>query len=237
MKPNYLNEIYQKLLEEYGPQGWWPYTDIKTKDTIKKGSTEGYHPGIYIYPKNESQKTQIIIGAILTQNTNWQGAYNAIKNINQKLDFNPQLILDYAKKEPDEFKKLIKPAGYYNQKYNYIINILEYIKDLNNIPNRKDLLNIKGIGNETADTILLFAFKKKEFIVDTYLKRIFIYLNFITENDNYNKIKTKFEHNFQGNVEDYQEFHALLDEHAKHYYTKKPYGVLDKLLNNYKLKE
>ena len=104
----------------------------------------------------------------------------------------------------------------------------------NQIPSRKEILSVKGIGNETADSILLFAYKQKEFIIDTYLKRIFIHLNFINENDDYMKIKNYFEINFKGSVNDYQEFHSLIDEHAKNYYIKKPYGLNDKILEQYK---
>ena len=102
-------------------------------------------------------------------------------------------------------------------------------------PKREELLGVKGIGPETADSILLYAYHKKEFVVDAYTKRIFSYLNFINQKDSYNKVKKLFEDNFEGDVNEYQEFHALIVEHAKRYYTRKPYGVNDNILNNFKL--
>jgi endonuclease-3 related protein len=98
------------------------------------------------------------------------------------------------------------------------------------------LLSVKGIGPETADSILLYAYGEKEFVVDAYTRRIFSYLGLINEKDSYNKIKKLFEDNFSGDVNDYQEYHALIVEHAKNYYLKKPYGVDDIILNNFKVK-
>ena len=74
-----------------------------------------------------------------------------------------------------------------------------------------------------------------EFVVDTYTRWIFVNLNYIDKKDSYIKIKKFFQHNFNGGVNEYQEFHGLIVEHAKHYYSKKPYGVDDKLLEEYKL--
>ena len=192
-------------------------------------------PGLYNFPKTESQKVEIIMGSVLTQNTSWPSVVKSLKNLNQKIDLTAPEILNYAYNNEENFKESIKPSGYYNQKYNYIINVLEFYQDLNSqIPTRKEILNVKGVVNETADSILLFAYKQKEFIVDTYLKRIFINLGLIGPKDNYMKIKKFFQNNFKGSVNDYQEYHSLIDEHAKNYYNKKPYGLNDNLLKKFK---
>ncbi len=137
----------------------------------------------------------------------------------------------------DEFKEAIRPSGYFNQKYNYLRNISEFYTSLEGqVPKRKDLLSVKGVGPETADSILLYAYCEKEFVVDAYTRRIFTYLGLINEKDSYNKIKKLFEDNFDGDVNDYQEYHALIVEHAKNHYLKKPYGENDNILNNFKVK-
>ena len=89
------------------------------------------------------------------------------------------------------------------------------------IPSRKDLLAVKGIGNETADSTLLFAHKQRQFKVDRYAKRIFSYLGYIDEKDSYINLKIFFESEFWCDVTQYQEYHALIAEHAKRYYSKK----------------
>ena len=139
--------------------------------------------------------------------------------------------------EEDQFKAAIRPSGYFNQKYNYLRNISEfYISLEGQVPERKDLLSVKGVGPETADSILLYAYSEKEFVVDAYTRRIFSYWGLINEKDSYNKIKNLFEDNFDGDVNDYQEYHALIVEHAKNHYFKKPYGANDNILNNFKVK-
>ena len=95
---------------------------------------------------------------------------------------------------------------------------------------RKELLQVKGVGNETADSILLYAYKQPEFVVDAYTKRIFIYNGLIKDDDNYNKIKKFFESKLTPDHVVYNEYHALIVEHAKRYYSKKPYGENDPLL-------
>jgi len=97
------------------------------------------------------------------------------------------------------------------------------------VPTRKELLSVKGIGNETADSILLYAYKQSEFVVDAYTKRIFSYLGLVDENVKYMELKKLFESNLPKDIAIYQEYHALIVEHAKRYYSKKPYGLNDPL--------
>ena len=229
-----FNEIFKKLLDAYSYQGWWPITDYEGENPTKTGSTQGYHPKDYSFPRNPSEQFEIIIGAVLTQNTSWPQVEKSIINLKKLINLTPFEILDLGE---DEFKASIKPSGYFNQKYNYLRNIAEfYISLEGQTPKRKDLLSVKGVGPETADSILLYAYGEKEFVVDAYTRRIFSYLGLINENDSYNKIKKLFEDNFDGDVNDYQEYHALIVEHAKNHYFKKPYGIKDNILNNFKVK-
>ncbi len=229
-----LNKIFQKLLDSYSYQGWWPITDYEGSNPTKTGSTQGYHPADYSFPRNSSEKFEIIVGAVLTQNTSWPQVEKSIINLKKLTDLTPFEILDLGE---DEFKAAIKPSGYFNQKYNYLRNVSRFYISLDGqTPLRSELLSVKGIGPETCDSILLYAYGEKEFVVDAYTRRIFSHLGFIDEKDSYNKIKKLFEDDFDGSVNDYQEYHALIVEHAKNHYLKKPYGEQDNVLNNFKLK-
>ena len=229
-----LNEIFKKLLDTYSYQGWWPVTDYEGENPTKTGSTKGYHPGDYSFPRDSGERFEIIIGAVLTQNTSWPQVERSLINLKELADLTPFHVLDL---DEDDFKKAIKPSGYFNQKYNYLRNISEFYMSLDGkTPERNDLLSVKGIGPETADSILLYAYGQKEFVVDAYTRRIFSHLGFIGEKDSYNKIKRLFEDNFEGDVSDYQEYHALIVEHAKNHYSKKPYGENDNVLNNFKVR-
>lgn len=233
---NNINLIHDKLFKTYFYQGWWPFINYEGVNPTKTGLINGYHPGDYNFPKNEEQKFEVILGSILTQNTAWPSVEQALNNLNNLTDFNPKSILKFATENENKFKEAIRCTGFVNQKANYIKNISEFYIDIRNkIPSRKDLLAVKGIGNETADSILLFAHKQREFKVDVYTKRIFSYLGYIKEKDSYISVKNFFENNFVGDVDMFQEYHALIVEHAKRYYSKKPYGANDKLLIEFKI--
>ena len=235
---NNLNLIYDKLLEEYSYQGWWPFLCHEGVNPTKTGAINGYHPRDYDFPKNDHQKFEVILGSILTQNTSWPSVEQALNNLDKSVEFKPKSILKFATENENEFKDAIRCAGFANQKAEYIKNISEFYMGIGDkIPSRKDLLAVKGIGNETADSILLFAHKQKEFKVDAYTNRIFSYLGYINEKNSYMNVKNFFEDNFEGDVNQYQEYHALIVEHAKRYYSKKPYGINDKILNKFKIKK
>jgi len=221
-----LTLIYEELYELYGPQGWWPLINHEDSDSIDNCAVVN-HPLNYDLPKTRNEIYEIMLGTILTQNTTWNMAERALCNLNQLNMINPEELLkldDYV------LKNAIKCAGFLNQKANYIQEITKYYIELDgHKPSRKDIMMVKGVGNETADSILLYAFKQPEFVVDTYTKRIFIYNGMINEGDNYNKIKNLFESNLPRNTAMYNEYHALIVAHAKKYYSKKPYGINDPL--------
>ncbi len=236
MIENNINLIYDKLFEKYSYQGWWPILSHDGSNPTKTGAIKGYHPKDYTFPHNCNEQFEIIIGSILTQNTSWPSVEKALNNLMILTDFSAESILKLADSNEDEFKLAIKPAGYFNQKFNYLKNIAEFYISLDGeVPTRKDVLAVKGVGNETADSILLFAYKQKQFKVDAYTKRIFSYLGYFDEKEKYMKVKKLFEDNFNGDVNAYQEYHALIVEHAKNYYFKKPYGVEDKILEEFKI--
>jgi len=231
---NLLKRIYSILLKKYGFQGWWPLLDCNGTNPTKTGLIKGYHPKDYSYPGNNKQRFEICIGAILTQNTSWPQVEKALLNLKGLKALTPQAI---KKLNLEKLKQVIKPSGYFNQKAGKIKEFTDFYLSLKNkSPARDELLNVWGIGPETADSILLYAFNVPEFVVDAYTRRIFSKLGFIKKHASYEEIKKLFEKNLPKNPRIYQEYHALIVEHAKRYYSKKPYGKNDLLLKVIKIK-
>lgn len=217
-----IEKIYRRLLKEYGQQGWWPVMDNNREDTTVAIDFRGYHPADYSYPKTKKQQFEICVGAILTQNTAWTNVEKALLNLKKENALSPQRINNLA----DELiSSLIRPAGYFNQKTIYIKTFASFYLSLEEkTPTREEVLSCKGVGNETADSIMLYAFSKPEFVIDTYTKRIFSHLDICKNYAKYVDLKNMFENSIERDVEVYQEYHALIVEHAKRYYNKKPYG-------------
>lgn len=216
---NKIFNIYNKLYETYGPQGWWPFMDLK----------EYYHKLDYSYPKDENQIFEVCLASILTQNRSFKQVVQSLNNLKNAN------VLNYKKIKAlpiDVLKELIKPSGYSNQKSQYILNFIEFFEKLNGkIPTREELLSIKGVGEETADSMLLYGFKQPHFKVDAYTKRLLIHNGIIDEKVKYIDIKNYFEKELQKKIKDreglviiYQEYHALIVCHSKLYYSKQPYG-------------
>jgi len=224
-----IEDIYFLLLKRYGSQGWWPFVNHKATNPTKHGKVDGYHPRDYSFPVNGFQRFEIITGAILTQNTTWTSVEEALLNLHKLCAFCPRLMSDMNE---EKIRQAIKPVGYYNKKTQYLKNVAEFLLPIKNrVPTRAELLKVKGIGPETADCIMLYAFKELHFIVDSYTRRIFSHQGIIKGNESYKKIQELFELSLPKNLIVYQEYHALLNEHAKHYYRKKPYE--DPILNSH----
>lgn len=195
-------KIFDALYSTYGPQGWWPGED----------------------------RFEIIIGAILTQNTAWSNVILAIANLKREGFLEPDVLL---RTEPEHIKALIAPAGFFNVKYKRLRNVLEYfakhkvdserfcclpIADL-----RSELLEINGIGPETADSILLYAFDRPVFVVDAYTRRLFSRLGYDwMENAPYEEIQEFFMRDLTPDSGIYNEFHALIVAHCKAICKRKP---------------
>lgn len=212
-----LQHLYQTLIKDFGKQYWWP---IDNK----------YHKENKCDPRFE-----IILGAILTQNTAWSNVERALTNLkkNKTMELNKIIKTDEA-----QIKNMIKPSGFFNQKTKRIKNIANFLeeeyncdldeffkKDFNII--RKELLDLNGIGHETADSILLYAGNKPIFVVDTYTKRICKRIPLETDLS-YLDIQNFFQNNLTKSfpddkiVEVFKEFHALIVELSKNFCKTKP---------------
>lgn len=165
----------------------------------------------------ESSKFEIAIGAVLTQNTAWINVEKALANLIEQNLIDPKIILDI---DQDKLAEFIRPSGYYNQKAKKIKILTKFLLEGNylaeeTIPQRDDLLGLWGIGEETADSILLYAYKVPVFVVDAYTKRIFIRLGLLDGCEKYGEISRFFTDNIVEDSAVYQEYHALIVKHAK----------------------
>lgn len=189
-KTKALLQIYQKMFEALGPRQWWP------------GETP----------------FEVVIGAILTQNTNWSNVEKAIKNLKTAGKLSPEGIYELS---VTELAKLIRPSGFFNVKAKRVKTFINWLfsryegnlskmfaRDLQSL--RSELLSVKGIGPETADSILLYAGNMPTFVVDAYTHRIFSRHELIPEESTYDEIKSLFEENLPKDVKLFNEYHALL---------------------------
>ncbi len=185
-----LTGIYQLLFDRFGPQHWWP------------GQTQ----------------FEIIAGAILTQNTNWANVEKAITNLKaaDRLTHEKLHHLDVS-----QLAELIRPAGYYNIKAKRLKNFINWLFEnydgkLTNLENldtdrlRAELLAITGVGRETADSILLYAFDRPIFVVDAYTARIAFRHQLIEPDADYERLRELFQSNLPQDTKLFNEYHALL---------------------------
>lgn len=189
---NNIQKTYNILSDRFGKQNWWPTT-------------------------TENRQFEIIIGAILTQNTAWKNAEKAIANLKKANLVDAKKIL---KTKKEKLAQLIRPAGYYSQKAERLKIIAKFYLENKN-PAREQLLNVKGVGPETADSILLYAYSRPFFVVDAYTKRIFSRLGLIKTRD-YHEVQDFFHANLEKDEKMFNEFHALIVELAKRHCNKKP---------------
>jgi endonuclease-3 related protein len=192
-----LTEIYELLYEAFGPQHWWP------------GETP----------------FEIAIGAILTQNTSWTNVDKAIANLKSASALTSEKL---HRIEASALAELIRPAGYYNIKTKRLKSFVDWLFDnydgrLENLEPittdrlRSELLAIKGIGRETADSILLYALGRTVFVVDTYTARIMTRHGLIEPDADYEQLRELFESNLPEDPQLFNEYHALLVRTGKHY--------------------
>jgi endonuclease-3 related protein len=185
-----LTEIYQLLFDRFGPQHWWP------------GETQ----------------FEIITGAILTQNTNWANVEKAIANLKSANLLTPEKLYQLS---TSQLAELIRPAGYYNIKANRLKSFLswlfqdydgrlENLENLNTDNFRAELLAVRGIGHETADSILLYAFDRPIFVVDAYTARVAVRHGLIEQDADYEQLQDLFQSNLPQDVRLFNEYHALL---------------------------
>jgi len=194
--------IYERLFEHFGPQNWWP---AKTE-------------------------FEVIVGAILTQNTAWANVERALDNLSAKKMMSPVRL---RKARCSELARLIRPAGYYNIKAARLKEFLEFLfkryrGDLRRMFStrtetlRDELLRVKGIGEETADSILLYAARRPVFVVDAYTRRVLLRHKLISDRSTYHQIQSIFMENLPKSIGLYNEYHALIVKLGKTYCTKRP---------------
>ncbi|MCQ4574848.1 MAG: endonuclease III domain-containing protein [Candidatus Brocadiales bacterium] len=192
-----LKRYYDKLRQNFGPQHWWP----------------GDGP------------FEVMVGAVLTQNTNWGNVEKAINNLKEAGELSPTAIY---KMRQDKLARLIRPSGYFNIKAKRLKGLIKWFvdrfdgdiqkmfsQDLQGL--REELLSVKGVGPETADSILLYAGNLPSFVVDTYTYRVLVRHQLIFEESTYDDIKSFFEDNLPEDIAMYNEYHALLVQVGKRY--------------------
>lgn len=215
-----LYRIYDILQREYGPQGWWPVTDDEK-------TQPSYHKGDYTFPRTNQQLFEIMVGAILTQNTSWKNVEKALMQLNHYQLLSADAITKIHLKT---LAKHIRSSGYHNQKAKKLKHLVQFLeqypfpelKKRTASELRELLLNVHGIGPETADSIVLYAFNKPLFVIDAYTKRIFSRIGLCKEDVSYDELQHKIVNELIDEVQIYNEYHALLVEHAKRYCRTKP---------------
>ncbi|OPX21101.1 MAG: endonuclease [Desulfobacca sp. 4484_104] len=197
-----LQNLYQRLWEVFGPQGWWP----------------GDSP------------FEVAVGAILTQNTNWHNVARVIAQLKQTEQLAPLRLMEIGEAE---LAQILRPVGYYNLKARRLKNFLDFLffyyqgsvenmaaASLENL--RPALLSIKGIGPETADSILLYALEKPTFVVDAYTFRICHRHDLVNDPCSYEDLRQLFMAQLPPEVPLFKEYHALLVRLGKEFCRPKP---------------
>lgn len=193
-----IEELYREMAKQMGPQPW-----------LKPGTPWAETP------------VEIMLGAILVQNTNWRNVEPSLINLKRETGFVPAELRNLT---PTTITPLIKTSGFYNRKGPAILALadwlgqadddLDVLKHRDGASLRQDLMSITGIGNETADYILMYTLDHGTFMVDTYARRLFTWLG-ATMPKTYPAFQKKVLGQFKLELADYQEFHALIDEFGK----------------------
>jgi len=194
--------MYKKLFSAFGPQNWWP------------GDTP----------------FEVAVGAILTQNTNWGNVEKAINNLKKEKVLNVKAIHEMP---ANRLASLIRPAGYFNIKAKRLKAFIDFLRndyhgsmkkmkreEMHSL--RKKLLSVNGIGPETADSILLYAFDKPIFVIDTYTRRVLSRHNILGHDETYDKFQELFHSPLKKDVNLLNEYHALFVRVGKTFCKPKP---------------
>jgi len=196
-----LMRVYELLFEAFGPQHWWP------------GDTP----------------FEVMVGAVLTQNTNWKNVHRAIENLKEAGLLEPKAM---ARLSLEELGELIRPAGYYRLKARRLQNLLRLVMERyegsleamfaeQTSALREQLLGVQGIGPETADSILLYAAGKPVFVVDAYTHRVLARHGWIDFEADYYQLQELFHGSLPEDVQLFNEYHALLVRLGKDYCRKR----------------
>jgi endonuclease-3 related protein len=197
-----LLDVYHRLLDRYGPQHWWP----------------------------ADSPFEVMIGAILTQSAAWGNVEKAINNLKTR----NVLSVDALHRLPVEnLARLVYPSGYYNAKAGKIKALVQWLAerydgDLDKLfaldipPLRRELLSVRGVGEETADSIILYAAGKPVFVVDAYTRRILRRLGLAAPTESYAAFQDLFMQHLPHDEAIFNEYHALLVRHGKNACKKLP---------------
>jgi len=193
-------QVYELLTAHYGEQHWWP----------------------------AESSFEMMVGAILTQNTRWESVEDAIQNLKNANMLNPESILS---SDSEQLERMIRPSGFFRQKSRRLIELSSFflahggthgLKQWSIQSLRARLLDVHGIGPETADSILLYALDKPLFVVDAYTKRVFSRLGMFEATMKYDDVQKFFAQRLPDSLPLFQEFHALIVKHAKQHCSSKP---------------
>lgn len=190
-----LNTVYDALYRRYGPQHWWP----------------------------AETPFEVMVGAVLTQSAAWTNVEKAISNLKAAGVLSPSALRDM---EVERLATLIYPSGYFNAKAAKLKALVGWYRsgygdELYKLKSgtidelREELLRVHGIGEETADSILLYAVGKPSFVVDAYTRRIFQRLGVVPQKDSYSQWRELFMKALEPDVSKFSEYHALLVRHGK----------------------
>jgi endonuclease-3 related protein len=186
-------DVYERLFEEYGPQHWWP----------------------------ADSPFEVMIGAVLTQNTAWVNVERALGNLKrtEALDAEALLSLPMAR-----LAELLRPSGFFNLKARRVVALCRWYLDNGDLKTlrrrstarlRNELLAVHGIGRETADDILLYVFERPVFVVDAYTRRLLSRLGLLDGEQGYESIRAQLEAALPRRAPLFNEFHALIVQHGK----------------------
>lgn len=185
-----LREVYDRLYARFGPQQWWP------------GETP----------------FEVLVGAVLTQNTSWKNVEKALSNLHEDGLLEPRRLYELAR---EELAELIRPAGYYRVKAKRLGNLLDFVFDrydgsleamfsVDVATLREQLLGVNGIGPETADSIILYAAARPVFVIDAYTRRVFGRHRLVAADDPYDRLQRQLHHALPPDAGLFNEYHALL---------------------------
>ena len=194
--------VYERLLAAYGPQRWWP----------------------------GDSAFEVMVGAVLTQATSWANVEKAIDSLKAANALSPSAIRE---KPEGELAQLIYSAGYYNAKARKLKALTQhlgrkYADDIDAMaaremaPLREELLEVHGIGEETADDILLYALGKPAFVIDEYTRRTFVRLGLAPQGGRYSDYQALFTTSLSPDSKLYAEYHALIVRHGSSVCKKRP---------------
>ncbi|OGI50097.1 MAG: endonuclease [Candidatus Muproteobacteria bacterium RIFCSPHIGHO2_12_FULL_60_33] len=195
-----IREVYEWLFAANGHQRWWP----------------------------GDSTFEIMVGAVLTQNTAWTNVERAISNLIQAKALSPEVIV---RAHPRRLAAWLRPSGYFNIKAKRLKALCRWVMEQGGVKKlarlstdqlRHALLDVHGIGPETADDILLYAFNRPVFVIDAYTRRIFARLGLIAGDEHYEALRGLFESELEFSAPLFNEYHALIVAHGKDVCKKRP---------------